>query len=58
MRASEDIVVPHNGFEPEALAGMLRAAAPGMETGWRVVQTVAKNGREYDVCLLTGWRAG
>ena len=52
----QDMVVPHNGFAPESLAGVFAAAGlTGLE--WRTVHTMERNGRRYPIFLLTGRKA-
>lgn len=53
----QDIVVPHNGFAPEILAQIVTRCIPGTRCQWRIIHTVAKNDRQYEVFLLTGHRA-
>jgi tRNA (cmo5U34)-methyltransferase len=51
-----DVKVPHNGFEPEELAGYLRGIGL-KEVSWQVVHKVEKNGRQYPVFCVFAKRA-
>jgi ubiquinone/menaquinone biosynthesis C-methylase UbiE len=48
----QDQAVPHNGFEPAMLAGLMAKA--GL-TGavWRTIHSMERNGRAYPIFLLT-----
>jgi 2-polyprenyl-3-methyl-5-hydroxy-6-metoxy-1,4-benzoquinol methylase len=48
-----DVVVPHNGFEPEELAAVFAAAGlTGLR--WRTVHEIERHSRRYPLFLLTG----
>jgi SAM-dependent methyltransferase len=48
-----DVTVPHHGFEPAAIAGILERF--GLEdSAWREVFLLERNGRNYPIFLLTG----
>ena len=49
--------VPHNGFDPDRLAATISAALGNANCQWQVVHQVPKNGRHYDVFLLTAHAA-
>ena len=48
--------VPHNGFVPEALAETIQRCAGTLPCQCRVIHSIAKNGRQYEVFLLTTTR--
>jgi tRNA (cmo5U34)-methyltransferase len=48
-----DRSVPHNGFEPEQVAGWFRDAGLS-EVTWRIVHDVDKNDRKYPVFCVFG----
>ena len=50
-----DTIVPHNGFDPDTLAAVFRAAGLASPS-WRVVHEMERNGRRYPLFLLTGAR--
>ena len=52
----QDILVPHNGFCPAALAETVVRCIRGTHCRWQTIHTVIKNDRQYEIFLLTGCR--
>ena len=50
----DQVQVPHNGFEPEGLAETVRGLGLS-DCRWQVIHRMEKNGRPYDIFLLTAW---
>ena len=48
----QDQAVPHNGFEPAMLAGLM-AKAGLTGAAWRTIHSMERNGRAYPIFLLT-----
>jgi len=51
----EQVQVPHNGLDPEGLMEVARGLGLS-NCRWQVVHRIEKNGRSYDVFLLTARR--
>jgi 2-polyprenyl-3-methyl-5-hydroxy-6-metoxy-1,4-benzoquinol methylase len=50
-----NVQVPHNGLDPDGLAEVVRGLGLS-NCRWQVVHRIEKNGRSYDVFLLTARR--
>ena len=48
-------LVPHNGFEPDGLVTVVRNLGM-VDCQWQIVHRIEKNGRPFDVFLLTARR--
>lgn len=52
----EPMKVPHNGFVPRTLAGLVSESLGKADCHWRIIHRVQKNDRGYDVFLLIAHR--